>query len=1180
MKLSQIKLSGFKSFASSTTIDVSGNLIGIVGPNGCGKSNVIDAIRWVLGESNAKQLRGESMQDVIFNGSSSRKAISRATVELVFDNSAKIISGLWSTYDEIAIKRLISRSGESQYYINNQVVRRRDITDLFLGTGVGTKGYAVIEQGMISRIIDAKAEELMLYLEEASGVSKYRLKRKETIIKLKDTTDNLSRIEDIRNELEKQVTYLRGQAVATQQYQRLTEDLKTQQILCILLKIDKADTILKEVNQNIIRVNAEIAQDDLEVIKFNNQLSSQLVIKSQKDEELGDLTNQFNTLRTNIVRLEERNKNRLNLHQRLQLDKDKLEQEMLELHSSIDEYNQVIKNTIGEITLNSEILEEKQILREDKLINFEHIEDVYKHSAQVVTEFSDEISTTKHELDLLRNSVEHKKHQLNSLSIRVKRLEQEKAANTLDFNQSYFLIKDNIADLAVELEHIEVERIQAKESKGKLYEEINTKTAQLNLYKNEITALDSKLTTINELLQKQVVSASGFDFLQSNISSDALRFLWQNIEVSIGYELAVEVVLGDLLKAVKVDNLNKVKVCPESIVAVWGSDIKGKPHRSENQVLDGNVFCNLDSFVTIKNNDFCLVSSILAQYLVCDNFFCALPLLDYIVDNQKIITKDGHMVTKNYVIFNANSSQNHILEYQNKLAVLESELNSLQLEYAKLDKELSINNVLYTKLEHNVTRLEELYTINHTKKHNLQLELTKEEQIYIQNRQFQERVTQDLKLLAEEINHVQNSLDEIQVKLGDLEVAQIGLCEKRQFAELNKIECEKAYNLSKTFLNVIDVEINDKLLDSQLLKQKITSHESLIKDKTIYLESALNKIESLTLEVANLITDTESPELEKMQQELSINVSAITVKNTEINEISAANIGLKNNINKFSQRKDMLLNQLNQQKLMQQEQVILLQNHNEAIQEITTDNQYIDVAKTKIKKEIRTTAEIQVVINDLQQQIEVLGLVNLKAIEDLEICEAKHRDLSLQIEDLISALNSLEGAIKQIDQETRNILNTTYAKVCASFAGYFKTLFGGGDATLELTDKDILKAGMQIFATPPGKKNSSIHLLSGGEKALTAMSLVFAFFSLNPAPFCLLDEVDAPLDDTNTARFCNLVQELSNNTQFVYISHNRLTMEMAAKLIGVTMQEKGISTTVSVDLVDAVKHINEREKCN
>ncbi|HLX54088.1 MAG TPA: chromosome segregation protein SMC [Aquella sp.] len=1151
MRLSHIKLSGFKSFVEHTTIEVKGDRVAVVGPNGCGKSNVIDAVRWVLGESSAKQLRGESMHDVIFNGSTKRKAVSRATVELVFDNSEKGLSGLWNTYDEVSIKRLISRSGDSVYYINNQVVRRRDITELFLGTGVGTKGYAVIEQGMISKIIESKPEELRQFLEEAAGVSKYREKRKEAIARLQDTKENLVRLEDIQGQLVKQIETLQIQATDAKRYQDLQTELKTTGLTTILLKMDKARQSLTEIDTGVAKSEKELAALAQGLAMEEEQLLQNQSDQSEQEAKLNEITFAFNAKRTHLARLEERKAHQQELTERLARDYNDLLMQNDELHLQVEDLNLQISELEELITANTLEVEGLQLEKQEKSASFALAGQKYQKANQTVENISAQTVDAKHNLELLNNTREHKKTQYNNLLNRQKKQEQE--MHGLDFNQGYFTLQEQIEGLNTELKQLE-EQLAVDKTKLIDYRQTYEQSAKgLAQIQNEQISIKSKIATLEELVA-QVIP----DPTQVIPDPDRGSILYQSLEVKAGYEIATQIALGNILSAVIIDNLEQIKNIPDSMFSAWLNN-------------DANVYKarpnTLANFIKLKSDGLSQIYNILNDYIVADNFNQALELLPIISAGQKIVTLDGHLLNNNFVVFNANTTDNHVLEYQNQLISLKTNADELTVKFDIADEELSHLQVQIEEVSAEANQVENLIKERGQLRHKLQLEFTTHEQIYIQTKNHHEKIKQELELLVKEMLYLQDELTEIEIKIKEQQTTVDDLQLKSTDTNLSKLEHETLYNLAKSSLEEIDNKVNQKIIDNQLLGQKMTILHKNLEDKTLQINSLSERRLKLTQDREGIEEEQQTNEAEELSKQIGDVASTIEEQNKELVQLSNKTAASRNKINEFHQTKDKLQEKLNSLRLKEQEQLLFLHNQ----QELLDNLQMPDYDKEQILAQNQNTLqELQSKMTKLQQQIEELGLVNLKAIEDLEQINAKNSSLVDQVSDLTDGMHQLEGAIGQIDQETRLLMNNTYTKVCDSFSVYFKTLFGGGNATLELTENDILNSGIQIFVQPPGKKNSSIHLLSGGEKALSAISLIFALFNLNPAPFCLLDEVDAPLDDANTARFCNLVQELSNSTQFIFISHNRLTMEMADQLVGVTMQEQGVSTTVSVSLSEAV----------
>ncbi len=1150
MKLQQIKLSGFKSFVDNTLIDINGQLVGIVVPNGCGKSNVIDAVRWVLGESSAKQLRGESMTDVIFSGSIKRKAISRATVELVFDNVNKSLYGLWNNYDEISIKRLISRQGESIYYINNQQVRKKDITELFLGTGVGTKGYAVIEQGMISKIIESRPEDMRLFVEEAAGISKYRERRKETLQRLGDTQDNLMRLEDIHSEILKQLQHLHEQAKVAQLHQNLNYDLRHQQTLSLAIRILDAEKLLNEANQLITN-----CEDELRVLGYQLE-ETNLSLHDEQEKKIGheqlfhDLTIQFNEYRTDLARVEERFKHYSDLLKRFELESNGLIGREAEINLDLEELD-------IQITTQQEQIEENQFQLEN--INLEHeaqssiVDDlqlIYDDAAKVVSERQNRLNSFRYDLALLENSLTHKRQQQHKLIERLNKLESDK--HGFDFDENYHFIKDEINLVNEELTHSEI-----------IYEE---KSVQLEQYKlvesrlqqeyNEVqqnyAASQAKIQTLEQML----ISQSNHNNDQVIFNQTDLREIWQDLNVANGFELVIEIALGNLLHAKQLNSISNIINLPTNLQSIWlGSE-------TVKHMVDSD---SLSSLVEVKN------PALSGIYYYLNNYI----LLDNIADYNKLpagkygVSLDGHLATKDYIIYNVNSESDSLFQQYNQLEIENTTFEQLTEKLASLSDKLHDTQRVIQQISQDIASLSAKHKRLQTKQHELQLEFTKQEQIYLQNQRHHERVTQDSLLLSQEIAHQADEIENLSIQLEEKNIQLEDLDTASQLVESHKLESETSLQSAKNKLQDIERKINKYLVDNQLLNQQNRHALNLITEKKLQLATARQKLAELSNERTEFNSNDQAQEIIQLQEKIAEIALQMQTEQQQIDELAVKITTLKNKASSLNSNYQRNLEKINQAKFKQQEQNILLSTYRENIATLNLTDEQIT---TLVAQNNLGLDELQRNCKNLESQIAALGLVNLKAIDDLADANANEQELLKQIDDLTQATATLQTAIEQIDNESRKLLQKTFDQLNEAIVVYFRMLFGGGNARLALTDKDILNAGIQIFAEPPGKKNSTIHLLSGGEKALAAMSFIFALFSLNPAPFCLLDEVDAPLDDANTQRFCNLVQELSNKTQFVYISHNRLAMEMADQLVGVTMQEKGVSTIVSVSLVDAIQH--------
>ncbi len=1153
MKLQQIKLSGFKSFVDSTAIEVHGQLVGIVGPNGCGKSNVIDAVRWVLGESSAKQLRGDSMMDVIFNGSIKRKAVSRATVELIFDNSAKSLYGLWNTYDEISIKRLISRQGESNYYINNQQVRRKDINELFLGTGVGTKGYAVIEQGMISRIIESKPEDMRLYIEEAAGVSKYREKRKETLQRLSDTAENLQRLEDIHSEIIKQLATLKEQAQVAELHQRLNQELNTKQTLVMAIKVHDANKILAEANQFIQHCEDELRVLGYQLEEVNQNLTVEQDKKAIQEQRLQDLMQQFNELRTALARVEERYKHYSDLLKRFENESTDLAAKEQEIKQEIEELAIQSENIAEKIADNQFEISEQTLCREEQQQLVETQQEKYNQVAEQVSNRQSGSAKLKHELDLLQNNLRHKQQQKTNLSTRLARLLEE--GNTLDFDQNYHFIKEEIELVAEDLLTNESLLEQKNQQAEQYKQQVENLQRELNQQQQLLAGSTAKIATLNDLLSSKN-HADNSDTLFTKVVGE----LWQALEVEPGYERVLEVALGNLLQSKVLTDLSELNTTPKQALNIWLSSTQAITVQAGS----------LSERLKLRDENLQGVYSYLNNYYLLDN----VEQHKQLALGQYGITRDGHLASRDFIRYHANSDGHSLLQYQQQLQQEELEQQRLSDVSDELQVKLTAQQQLQQQLHNDIVSLDAKHKRLLVKKHDLQLEFTKQEQIYVQNKRHQERVAQESELLTHEISHLDMEIQELELQLEDKHLAHEELDLAAQDIEMERLEHETALQLAKNKLQDLDNKINRYIIDNQLLQQQKLNAQNLSEEKKLYLAAAAQKLAELSQERQSFNSNDQAQEIMQLQQQIAEIAAQMQETQQGLDQLSNKIIGLKNQASSLNSNYQRNLEKINQTKFKQQEQQILLSTYQENLAKLELT---IPELEEMITQNQQSLGALSSACRELEQQIAALGLVNLKAIEDLTNASIKEQELLSQIEDLQTATATLRDAIEHIDGETRTLLQTTFEKLNQAIVVYFRTLFGGGDARLALTDKDILIAGVQIFAEPPGKRNSTIHLLSGGEKALAAMSFIFALFSLNPAPFCLLDEVDAPLDDANTQRFCNLVRELSSRTQFVYISHNRLAMEMADQLVGVTMQEKGVSTVVSVSLIDAVKHAADAE---
>ncbi|WP_196428753.1 chromosome segregation protein SMC [Neisseria polysaccharea] len=1156
MRLTHIKLSGFKSFTDPTTIHVPGQLVAVIGPNGCGKSNVIDAVRWVLGEASAKQLRGESMQDVIFNGAATRRPAPRASVELVFDNSDHSLQGAWGQYAEVSIKRQLTRQGESTYFINNQTVRRRDITDLFLGTGVGARGYAVIEQGMISRIIEARPEELRAYIEEAAGVSKYKERRKETEGRLKDTREHLQRLGDLQNELARQVEKLEKQAETAERYKSLTAQLNQQQDLLDYAQWQQSLAAADKATAQHQSLQAQQDETAAQVQALNDEVHALQTAEQAQQQAVHELGNKRGVLREQIARLEEQIRHQQNLHQRIERDKQAAQAQMQRIHQE----QQQIRVQLEENELQAE--EKQTELAEWAMQVAEHEErlpELEEAQATLNAAFQtqqDEANRIRRELALKQQQLAHAEQTIAKYEERKGRLKQENQALNLPDEAETAAAQEAAALLQSQQEHYEEQIISAEEALHAAREAFQTASNRFQSLKQQHITLQAQQQALSQILSQQQEAA---DFWQATDHAAAPQ-LWQHITAPAEWQHALSVILAERLHARSVPSgFVPPEPLPEGQAAWLSDDLSGGIKKSLPVQALLNQIQAQPPFQT-------------ALHHWLDGVLCA-PDLSYALAHQSDLgahqiwlTPEGHQVDKVSVLLYAKPAQESLIAQKARLDGIASELENLapelsaaeaafkQAEAAVGSSEVLHKNLMqqqqqhtrqYSQAQQRAAELLARTNQGQIRREHIERELAQlaEEQTVLQH--TSDGLSDDIVTLQEaaaELEHQQQTAAHSrQEQQGRLKQAQLALLEANRQYGLAEVSVHKLNQQKQNYQQQI-ARLEQQTLDWQERQQELAlAYETEFQndEQHIKLEELSEAVQ--TLDEEYIVVQEKLAQIQEQGREQYARVQALQ---TQLPQLQAAT----------------------QTALLQQQEALI--NAKRYHQNLTERAADLDALEALAKESPKVSNSS---IGSLSQQIEALGAVNLAALQELE--EARERDgyYRSQSEDVQAAIALLEEAIAQIDDKTKARFKETFDAVNGKVQTFFPTLFGGGEATLKMIGDDLLTAGVSIMARPPGKKNSTIHLLSGGEKALTAMSLVFALFSLNPAPFCLLDEVDAPLDDANTSRFCNLVKEMSAQTQFLYISHNRLTMEMAEQLVGVTMQEKGVSRVVAVDIKQALE---------
>ncbi|AOX99291.1 chromosome segregation protein SMC [Jeongeupia sp. USM3] len=1154
MRLSHIKLAGFKSFVDPTTIHVAGQLVAVCGPNGCGKSNVIDAVRWVLGESSAKQLRGESMQDVIFNGSTSRKPVSRASVELVFDNREGLAAGQWSQYAEISIKRVLTRQGDSDYYINNLAVRRRDITDLFLGTGVGKGGYAIIEQGMISRIIEAKPDELRHFLEEAAGVSKYKERRRETESRLADTRDNLARIDDIRQELGAQVERLQAQAEVAAEYQRLQQGIVEQQnLLALQRKLDAGQSLEQ------VRGSIGAAQNALEAqLAALRAHEASIVALREQHHAAGDQVQLAQTAlyeaNTVVAQLEQRQMHQRQTRERLQQlagasreQLARLEQQGATLTDDLAGWQ--MRRDDADAELDDAMLE----LEEVRLLQ-PQVDDDAAGGEQAQQVAREQLSSAHARVALARQQLQHHEQAETALAIRLARLSAD-AAGGDDDEAGLVAQRDEAENLRRTHDDLGMAISQREEALALTRADLAQRRAEreaLALARADAAARLAALGIEHE-------GADVADWLEQT-GLAAAPLLLDSLDVDAEWATALEAVLGDALKGHLTESV------PDLAAPVAATVLQRQAQGASRPSLDG--LQPLAARVALRDPALKgLADALLGSAYCVDELAVALARRVELPEGACFVTPEGHLVDALRVRYHAASGDAAGM-VQRRQARSDAELALATLAPALAAAELAGEKAEYDAAGHEAA-LKSQRQQQAAAQQRLQAqmrELAKHESAATERRTRREAASQ---AWADVTGQHEHAVQARQAAADELQAAEATLPPLQQQAEA-AAQARKAFEAAAATQREL-------LRKAEHHAQSLRFAAQSARDR---LTELAHRREALAEQVAQVGDQLEQQLIEldetggaTLDGEVQL---ALDVRREHELGLAAARDALNGVTQSLDERDadrraiatalDPAREALAALKLQEQEARLAYERHAEALVEAGADEAALLAKLGNGARVQRLAAEI----TRMTQALEALGAVNLAALAELESAQERAGYLGAQAQDLASAVEMLEAAIRRIDRETRSLLQETYGTVNANLQALFPALFGGGHAELHLTGDEILDAGLQIMAQPPGKKNSTIHLLSGGEKALTALSLVFSLFRLNPAPFCLLDEVDAPLDDANTLRFCNLVKTMAERTQFLYISHNRLTMEMAEQLVGVTMQEQGVSRVVAVDIQQAL----------
>lgn len=1160
MRLTHLKLAGFKSFVDPTTIHLHGQRVGVVGPNGCGKSNVMESVRWVLGESSAKEMRADAMDAVIFNGSANRKPISRASVELIFDNSLGGAAGEWSQYAEISVKRVIEREKGSTYYINNTAVRRRDVADLFLGTGLGGRAYAIIGQNTISRIVEAKPEELRVFLEEAAGISKYKERRRETELRLRDTRENLTRVEDICRELQKQITKLESQAVVTQQYHALQAAYKLADGQLWLLKKRDASRDWERTKAQVEKLVNALEAQMAELRKSEAELETARQAHYAASEGINIAQAAYYEANANVSNLENQVKQNTEARERMALQLQQLAASLERNANTSATFTQNLAQLTQELQAASEkekaaqqALEALKQTLPEKADALKAANDAAQNSQNALMAANQRVQMETSNIGFIKQNMADNAQRLERLQASLSSLVLPDAVELKASESALAQAQQGIATIEATVQKLRSDETALQTNISELRQQQNGAQRQLNQTEAEINSLQK---------MQQSLNAGGKlgDWLNSKGLKNNAR-LWQKIKIDEAWSVALEAVLGQKLNALIADN--GLSDRPPAALVLGYRATGASKNATQNAALTPLIS-------VIKECDADL-QAILADWLA------GAYLLASGDDAQKNVAKlnvgemlvnaHGDVFSRHSVSYHGeNSSLHGVLERQQQLDELQKNLPNLQQQLQQINSNLTaaeanIHAVRQQQQQEN-NQLKTATSLAYQK----QLELARLQQAQQTAIERQASIKAEIDATNAKLTQLTSdeaskhaALQAVTQQLASLEAAK-----NNDFAA--KQQAEQVYAASRDTIQLAEKSYQEIFYNVKLLNNNINELNNKInvnsEEKSAFLQRKAEAEKTLEL----------TP-METLKANLTLAINAkqareqdLAAARNHLAETETAMQNLERTRLSHEQQLHPMRDNLEQSRLNEQEARLHFEQCQAGLLENGQSEEALSVGLTENTK----TSELLRKTNALQQQIAELGAVNLAAIQELATETERKTYLDSQMQDLLQATETLEDAIRKIDRETRDKLMSTYNTVNNHFNELFATLFGGGQAKLELLGDEILDTGLQVFAQPPGKKNTTIQLLSGGEKALTAIALVFALFRLNPAPFCLMDEVDAPLDDSNTERFCQMVKKMSEKTQFLFVSHNKITMEMAQQLIGVTMQESGVSRIVDVDIEAAL----------
>ncbi len=1148
MRLSSLKLSGFKSFADSTTLHFKANRTAVVGPNGCGKSNVIDAIRWVMGESSARQLRGGSMQDVIFTGTAKRKPVGVASVELRFDNTYGKLGGAYNAYNELSVRRQVNRDGKSEYFLNGTKCRRRDITDIFLGTGLGPRSYAIIEQGMINRLVDAKPEEMRVFIEEAAGVSRYQARRRETMLHLDHTTQNLARLEDIASELKSQLKTLKRQSETAIQYKALESEIRTIKVEVLSFQCEQSARLQQEytLSMNELGESFKLVRSELTTLEHDLTATSELF--QRLIQQSTPLQQEWQQAEKKLAELKMTLEQKQSLFQQNTATLSQLKQQKAQTKERLQLIELQLESLVDQQENQQENLQQQDHLAQQQSQQFQDLK------AQQQTQAA-QYAQVKAQVEQQQQKHVHMQAQSEQLAKNISRIEQQKQTLTQQFAQiqpqdqqeGMQQLQDEKTRLQAEMLTLEQNIQDSTQQLATLQTNYNEHKAQCATLKSEIQILQSEQKNLNQLLIKQSPKAQT-DVVQ-------LMQVLQLADVAKPHANLIEKFLAKWLSAQVVE------------ADIEFQDSRARQLKIHLAVDSKTSKIQLSGCESLSDWIASPQSSLWQSVAITESLSQALALQVQLQAGQSILSLDGYHVGADWVIglFYDEAAQagQGALSHRIRLDEIEQAL-ALQLpQYEQAEQQLPELQQQVKQLQQQLQQQQQQLKQQQQALQTLDVQMAKAESaaqaFAVQQQQLQHQLAQ-----------LDEQLEEDAMQKDDLEIDLHALAFK----------LEQALPQYKTLQFQVE-QLNEQLDSSQQQFQQQQQEVDLLRRQAVQTQQQIELLEKdatfLKAQYQQIVAQMEQAKkfVDPVQLELPDLETQFSEQQQQTEKLQKTWQEWQVELNSVQSKQQQLTEQRQQQQQQDEQLRAKLEEKRLAWQSAKSDYQHYSEQLKDLNSEIITGLQIDVAAHQqklakAQQQFDKLGAVNLAASEEYEEVSARFAELSHQIEDLENTVSQLQAAMKSIDQETRKLFMNTFDQVNTELQELFPKVFNGGEASLSL--EDDWQSGVKLMARPPGKRNSSLALLSGGEKALTALALVFAIFRLNPAPFCVLDEVDAPLDDANVGRFCNLVKELSEQVQFIYITHNKLAMTMATDLLGVTMPEPGTSKLVTVNLEEAAEY--------